>query len=66
MPPLTQRLAAKFIRTPRGLEAVGGSAIMAERPAGGSVAIALLANAIPADSVLYTLIATLGAWTHRY
>lgn len=42
------------------LAAVVGSGIMAERLAGGNVAIALLANAIATGAALYALIVTFG------
>ncbi len=53
-------LAAEFIGTAFLLATVVGSGIMAERLAGGNVAIALLGNAIPTGAILYVLITALG------
>lgn len=54
------RLAAEFIGTAFLLATVVGSGIMAERLAGGNVALALLANAIATGAILYVLITALG------
>lgn len=51
-----RRFAAEFIGTAMLLMAVVGSGIMAERLAGGNVAIALLANTIATGAALFTLI----------
>ncbi|MBV8537866.1 MAG: aquaporin, partial [Alphaproteobacteria bacterium] len=55
---LGRRLAAEGVGTAFLLAAVVGSGIMAERLAGGNVAVALLANAIATGSALYALILT--------
>ncbi|MFI5001631.1 MAG: aquaporin [Reyranellales bacterium] len=52
--------AAEALGTALLLAAVVGSGIMAERLAGGNVAIALLANAIATGAALYALIVTFG------
>lgn len=59
-PQLSQRLFAEFLGTAALLCAVIGSGIMAERLAGGNMAIALLANTLATVFALYVLIATLG------
>jgi glycerol uptake facilitator-like aquaporin len=56
---LTKRLAAEFLGTMLLLAAVVGSGIMAERLAGGNVALALLANAVATGAALAVLIALL-------
>ena len=53
---LLRRLAAEFIGTAMLLAAVVGSGIMAERLAGGNVAVALLANTIATGAALIALI----------
>jgi glycerol uptake facilitator-like aquaporin len=58
--PWPQRLAAEALGTALLLAVVVGSGIMAERLAGGNVAIALLANAIATGAALYALITALG------
>jgi len=60
MPRLSQRLAAEAIGTAFLLAGVVGSGIMAQRLAGGNVAVALLANTVATGSVLMCLIAALG------
>ena len=55
-----QRLAAEFVGTAFLLAAVVGSGIMAERLAGGNVAIALLGNTIPTGAILFVLITMFG------
>lgn len=55
-----RRLAAEALGTGLLLAVVVGSGIMAERLAGGNVAVALLANAIPTGAILAVLITTLG------
>lgn len=57
---LPRRLAAEFIGTAFLLATVVGSGIMAERLAGGNVAIALLGNTIPTGAILVVLITMLG------
>jgi glycerol uptake facilitator-like aquaporin len=59
-PTLSRRLVAEFLGTTLLLVAVVGSGIMAERLAGGNVAIALLANTIAIGSALVFLIIMLG------
>lgn len=59
-PGLTHRLLAEFLGTAALLCAVIGSGIMAERLAGGNMAIALLANTLATVFALYVLIETLG------
>ena len=56
---LAQRSAAEFIGTGFLVAAVVGSGIMAERLAGGNVALALLANTIATGAALLALILTL-------
>src|SRR5438045_3297765 len=60
MPDLRRRLAAEALGTALLLVAVVGSGIMAERLAGGNVAVALLANAIATGAALVVLITILG------
>jgi glycerol uptake facilitator-like aquaporin len=57
---LSRRLAAEALGTALLLAVVIGSGIMAERLAGGNVAIALLANAIATGTALYALILVFG------
>jgi glycerol uptake facilitator-like aquaporin len=57
---LKQQALAEFIGTAALLCAVIGSGIMAERLAGGNVAVALLANTLATVFALYVLIETLG------
>src|SRR5690348_16729559 len=57
---MTRRLAAEALGTALLLVAVVGSGIMAERLAGGNVAVALLANAIATGAALVVLITVLG------
>jgi len=59
-PDLSRRLAAELVGTGFLLATVVGSGIMAERLAGGNVAIALLGNTIPTGAILYVLITMLG------
>ncbi len=56
---LPRRLAAEAIGSFFLFAAVIGSGIMAERLAGGNVAIALLANSIATGAILFVLIAVL-------
>lgn len=55
-----RRLAAETLGTAFLLAAVVGSGIMAERLAGGNVAIALLGNTLPTGAILVILINILG------
>lgn len=57
---LTRRLAAEALGTGLLVATVVGSGIMAERLAGGNVAIALLGNTIPTGAILVVLILGLG------
>ena len=57
---LSQRLGAEFLGTAFLLATVVGSGIMAERLAGGNVAIALLGNTVPTGAILVVLITMLG------
>lgn len=57
---LTKRVIAEAIGTALLLLAVVGSGIMAERLAGGNIALALLANAIATGGALIALIQTFG------
>lgn len=63
MLPLAQRAAAEAIGTALLLAAIVGSGIMAERLAGGNVAIALLANAIATGAALLALIRAFAPWS---
>ena len=53
---MSRKLAAEFLGTLLLLATVVGSGIMAERLAGGNVAIALLGNTIPTGAILVVLI----------
>jgi len=55
-----QRYAAEFIGTAFLLATVVGSGIMAERLAGGNIAIALLGNTIPTGAILVVIITMFG------
>lgn len=57
---MSRRLAAEFLGTAWLLIAVVGSGIMAERLAGGNIAVALLANAIATGAGLVVLITVFG------
>jgi len=57
---MIRRLFAEWIGTFSLLATVIGSGIMAERLAGGNVAIALLGNTIPTGSILIVLILVFG------
>ena len=56
----SQKFAAEFLGTAFLLATVVGSGIMAEKLAGGNVAIALLGNTIPTGAILVVLITMLG------
>jgi glycerol uptake facilitator-like aquaporin len=60
VPPIGRRLAAEGVGSFFLFACVIGSGIMAERLAGGNVAVALLANAIATGAILFVLIAMLG------
>lgn len=60
MPSLGQRLVAEWLGTAFLLAAVVGSGIMAQRLAGGNVALALLCNTIPTGAILVVLILIFG------
>jgi glycerol uptake facilitator-like aquaporin len=60
MPSLTRRIFAEWLGTAFLLAAVVGSGIMAERLAGGNVALALLCNTIPTGAILVVLILIFG------
>ncbi len=57
---MVRRAAAEFVGTAFLLAAVVGSGIMAERLAGGNVALALLANTIATGAALVALILAFG------
>ncbi len=59
-PSLGRRLAAEGVGTAMLLAAVVGSGVMAERLAGGNVAVALLANTLATGAALVALILTFG------
>lgn len=59
-PNLRRRLTAEFVGTLLLVATVVGSGIMAERLAGGNVALALLANTIATGATLVALILTFG------
>ncbi len=56
---LSRRLVAECLGTALLLATVVGSGIMAERLAGGNVALALLGNTIPTGAILFVLITML-------
>jgi glycerol uptake facilitator-like aquaporin len=60
MPSLAQRAFAEWLGTAFLLAAVVGSGIMAERLAGGNVALALLCNTISTGAILVVLILIFG------
>ena len=55
-----QRLASEALGTALLVATVVGSGIMAEKLAGGSMALALLCNTIPTGAILYVLITMFG------
>ena len=59
-PNLRKRVAAEFLGTLLLVATVVGSGIMAERLAGGNIALALLANTIATGATLVALILTFG------
>src|ERR1700753_1006720 len=60
MTDLLRRLAAECLGTAFLLAAVVGSGIMAQKLAGGNVALALLCNTIPTGAILVVLILIFG------
>jgi len=60
MPSLGQRLVAEWLGSAFLLAAVVGSGIMAQKLAGGNVALALLCNTIPTGAILVVLILIFG------
>lgn len=58
--PLSRRLAAEALGTALLVATVVGSGIMAEKLAGGNIALALLGNTIPTGAILVVLITILG------
>ena len=56
----SRRLVAECLGTALLLATVVGSGIMAERLAGGNVALALLGNTIPTGAILFVLLTMLG------
>jgi glycerol uptake facilitator-like aquaporin len=60
MPSLAQRVFAEWLGTAFLLAAVVGSGIMAQRLAGGNIALALLCNTIPTGAILVVLILIFG------
>src|SRR5580704_12593927 len=62
---LGQRLVAEWLGTAFLLAAVVGSGIMAQKLAGGNVALALLCNTIPTGAILVVLILIFGPLSGR-
>jgi glycerol uptake facilitator-like aquaporin len=60
MPSLGRRLVAEWLGTAFLLAAVVGSGVMAQKLAGGNVALALLCNTIPTGAILVVLILVFG------
>src|ERR1700692_1245522 len=60
MPSLGRRIFAEWLGTAFLLAAVVGSGIMAQKLAGGNVALALLCNTIPTGAILTVLILIFG------
>lgn len=58
--PLSKRLASETLGTGILVATVVGSGIMAERLAGGNIAVALLGNTIPTGAILVVLILIFG------
>jgi glycerol uptake facilitator-like aquaporin len=61
MASITQRVFAEWLGTAFLLAAVVGSGIMAQRLAGGNVALALLGNTLPTGAILVVLILIFGS-----
>jgi len=64
--PILPMLGAELLGTLILVATVVGSGIMAERLAGGNVAIALLGNTIPTGAILYVLITIFGPVSGAY
>jgi glycerol uptake facilitator-like aquaporin len=60
MPSLARRLVSEWLGTAFLLAAVVGSGVMAQKLAGGNVALALLCNTIPTGAILTVLILIFG------
>ena len=60
MPSLPQRMFCEWLGTAFLLAAVVGSGIMAQKLAGGNVALALLCNTLPTGAILVVLILVFG------
>jgi glycerol uptake facilitator-like aquaporin len=60
MPSMSRRAVAEFLGTALLLATVVGSGIMAEKLAGGNVALALLGNTLPTGAILVVLILIFG------
>src|ERR1700736_6946083 len=60
MPSLARRIFAEWLGTAFLLAAVVGSGIMAQKLAGGNLALALLCNTIPTGAILVVLILIFG------
>jgi glycerol uptake facilitator-like aquaporin len=60
MPSLPQRMFCEWLGTAFLLAAVVGSGIMAQKLAGGNVALALLCNTVPTGAILVVLILVFG------
>jgi glycerol uptake facilitator-like aquaporin len=60
MPSLARRIVSEWLGTAFLLAAIIGSGIMAQRLAGGNVALALLCNTIPTGCILVVLILIFG------
>jgi glycerol uptake facilitator-like aquaporin len=60
MPRLSQRLVAEALGTAFLLATIIGSGVMAQRLAGGNVALALLGNTLPTGAILVVLILIFG------
>jgi glycerol uptake facilitator-like aquaporin len=61
MPSLSQKVASEFLGTAFLLAAVIGSGIMAQRLAGGNIALALLCNTLATGAILPVIILMFGA-----
>jgi glycerol uptake facilitator-like aquaporin len=61
MPSLSRRVVAEWLGTAFLLAVVVGSGIMAQKLAGGNVALALLCNTIPTGAILAVLILIFGS-----
>jgi glycerol uptake facilitator-like aquaporin len=60
MPSLGRRLISEWLGTAFLLTAVVGSRVMAQKLAGGNIALALLCNTIPTGAILIVLILIFG------